>query len=563
MRAAFHVVVPFAVLLSALTPHAAWAGRQPAVAARLPAAVARQFDAYCNDGSLPSYSWVPSASADPVKRSSWLIFMKGGGVCDSPERCVARWNDLPNPATGVNDGIDDHEIGDHWTMTSYDPQGNINASRNFDGGGILDFDGVGPAGQQPPAQTNPFDGFNRLYLHYCSSDGWRGRGGEQWVHLSPAQLAYNAGNGPLDADYVEPPPLPGRAGNILFAGANIAEAVFTLLAHSGRTDGGEIVLAGSSGGALGVITNLDAFADILRDAGSTATLYGVVDSVTAVISGDPEVPRGEGAGDFWSGDAAAGLPYAPTLVEWDLAGDQDCRAKVAADPLLATNPFYCASTSNLVLTEVETPFLVAVNSHDVVVHDRLVPIALVNVARDASGGTCDDVLDLMIDAFWAETLTDAELEDGLGAAGYGGLPGCGFSRGDVASMRTQVVPWIRNAITDSVSFIGEGTRVGGLKRFGYYVPNYDGLHQLLAEGTGQRMFYSDWTASVGGTLDPQLGVHHAIVNGNGDGGTTDNHSLADALRQFRAMVLNPALAAPDGSPAPYRVRNDYWTRVVP
>lgn len=556
------------VVLAALTTTDAFAGRQPAVARRLPAAVAATYDAYCNDGSLPSYSVSFSTSADPVERQSWVVFLKGGGSCNSEESCVARWSDVPNPTTGGNDGIEDGEIGNHWVMTSTDFMGNANASRNFDGGGILDFDGMGQPALQEPEQTNPFDGFNRLYVHYCSSDAWRGRGGEQNLHLTPGQLLHNALNGPFDPDFVEPPQLPGRSGNILFAGANIAEAVFSLLVGSGRAEGGEIVLAGSSGGAAGVISNLDLFADILRDAGSTATLFGVIDSATGVVSPTASRPFDDAASQFWSGDP--GLVFAQSSTEWDLGSDQDCRDNAAAnptDPRFVDNPFYCEPTANLVLTELETPFLVAVNSYDIVIHDGLRPYALVQLARESTAGACDPTLDLLIDMYEAGTLTDADAVDGLGTAGIGGLPGCGFTLMEVFAMQDEAIPWIRNAITDNISAIGEGTREGGIptnpKRFGYYVPNYIGLHQLLAEGTGQRMFYSDATAATTGLLDPQLGVHDFVVAANGDGGTTDRHTLAETLGHFRDMVNGAAPLVPDQDAAPYRPANDYWSNVVP
>jgi hypothetical protein len=553
------------VLAAALLTTEARADRQATTLGRLSPATASAFDAYCNDGSLPSYAVRLTRSNDPVNRKSWVIFMKGGGLCDTEERCIERWNDIPNPITQGNDGLDDHEIGNRWVMTSFNYFGQVSASNNFDGGGILDFDGLGPTAQQPIEQSNPFEGYNRLYLHYCSSDGWRGTGAEHTIRLRPEQLAHNQLNGPLDPDYVEPPMLPGRTGNILFAGANIAEAFFTLLVQSGRVEGGRIVLAGSSGGGLGVASNLDRLADILRDHNSTATLFGVIDSATAVVTPDASRAASDPQDAFWSGNTASGVVYRPAVHEWDLVGDQDCALKVAnsIDPFYATNPYYCASGSNYLRTEIETPFFFVTNDYDPVVHSGAHAFALVQIALEASGGVCDATIDHLVGLYEAGTLTDTDLLGGLGPAGVAGYPGCGFTMMEVDAMRFDVIPWLRAAVTNSATYVGEGTRLGGdpanPRRLGYYVPNYDGVHQLLAEGTDQRMFYSDAVAAAyPSVLDPQLGVSTGVVAGNGNGGETDTRTLSLALRHFRDAMSGAAPLLPDGVDAPYRVLNDTW-----
>jgi hypothetical protein len=555
-----------AILAAALVTTEARADRQATTLGRLSPATAAAYDAYCNDGSLPSYALRLSRSNDPVKRQSWVIFMKGGGLCDTEGRCIERWSDIPNPQTQGNDGIEDHEIGNRSVMTSVNRAGQVNASKDFDGGGILDFDGLGPTSQQPIEQSNPFEGYNRLYLHYCSSDGWRGTGAEHTVRLTPEQIAYNQLNGPLDPDYVEPPMLPGRTGNILFAGANIAEAFFSLLVQSGRVEGGHIVLAGSSGGGLGVASNLDRLADILRDHNSTATLFGVIDSATAVVTEDATRPGFDPQDAFWSGNTASGVVYRPAIHEWDLLGDQDCALKVATslDPFYATNPYYCASGANLLRTEVETPFFFATNSYDPVVHPGAHAYALVQIALEASGGTCDATIAHLVGLYEGGTLTDVDLLGGLGPAGIAGYPGCGFTMMEVDAMRFDVIPWLRAAVTRSATFVGEATRLGGdpanPRQIGYYVPNYEGVHQLLAEGTDQRMFHSDAvSAAYPRLLDPQLGVSTAIVLGNGDGGTTDTRTLSLALRHYQDAMNGAAPLLPDAVDAPYRVLNDFWS----
>lgn len=564
--------------LLSLLPTAALAARQPTTRARLTPKMASEFNAYCNDGSRPSYSVALSTSTDPVRRRSWLVFFQGGGTCDSDERCIARWNDLPytQDQTEYNVGVDDGEIGSHYSMSSVDVFGGINASPDFDGGGILDFDGIGPVETQAVEQSNPFgsqtgdeiEGFNRLFVHYCSSDGWRGRGATRRLVLSDAQVEYNAGPRSLDYDLAPPGPLRGAAGaNIVFAGANIADAVMALILRGdlGGSDRiptapeHELVISGSSGGAMGVITNLDAIAARVRAGGSDATVYGVIDSVTAVVSGAPDRPTSPGADGFWAGAGAGGVLPAAVRTEWDLATGLDCAAKLAqgpADAVYADNPYYCSSQSNLVRTELETPFIVGVNSFDVVIHPPLLRLAKITLTRALTGQRCNAALDTLAQLNAEGALTDEQLDTALGLNRQA-LPICALTAIERHTVRLLAQPWVRNAITDNVSAMGEGTRVGGLpespKRVGYYVPNYEGLHQLIADGRDQRFFYSDATAESGAGLDPRMGAADAedaeVLQ------PPDTTTFAMTVRRFRDRVMNLDTV----SESDYQRRNRTWT----
>ena len=110
--------------------------------------------ARCNDDTPANYYLRGAGPDGAVSGKKWLIFLHGGGSCTTDESCAERWYD---PDAGP-DGI----IGFHGNMTAATAPTN-----NFNGEGLLDFDGVDSVGNQC---VNPFAGFNRIMVPYCSSD---------------------------------------------------------------------------------------------------------------------------------------------------------------------------------------------------------------------------------------------------------------------------------------------------------------------------------------------------------------------------------------------------------
>src|SRR5690606_33973759 len=124
-------------------------------------------DAVCNDGSAP----VVKVKLDPNGGSNWLVYMQGGGGCNSIDECEWRWKDCDgSPAHSISG----QHVGGKRNMTA-----DTNAM-NFDGWGIMDFDG-------DSGETSPFagKGFNRVFIPYCSSDHWRGLGNSHSVNFAP------------------------------------------------------------------------------------------------------------------------------------------------------------------------------------------------------------------------------------------------------------------------------------------------------------------------------------------------------------------------------------------
>ena len=96
--------------------------------------------AICNDGTLPVFYYQPGLDPD---RNKWLIVFQDGGSCTTDAACATRGRGNRYNLTGVGSDIPPTVTGD----------------------GILS--------QQ--ASINPdFAGYNHVFLHYCSSDGYAG-----------------------------------------------------------------------------------------------------------------------------------------------------------------------------------------------------------------------------------------------------------------------------------------------------------------------------------------------------------------------------------------------------
>src|SRR5688500_9937153 len=98
--------------------------------------------ALCNDGSPAVFYFVPHTAAED--RGKWIVFLQGGGGCGGGQDCAERWCSID-----TNFGMD--------KMTSTLTKPSIRA------GGFLS-----------PDPRNRFGSWNRVLIHYCSSDGWTG-----------------------------------------------------------------------------------------------------------------------------------------------------------------------------------------------------------------------------------------------------------------------------------------------------------------------------------------------------------------------------------------------------
>lgn len=153
-----------------------------------------------------------------IKSKRWVVFFEGGWHCFDFESCNARWNQYRNLMTSAN-----------WPETRDDV------------GGIL----------SPIAAENPYwHDANHIFVPYCTSDSWSGTRVNVTDRFS-------------------------------FMGALIVHQVMADLIPLGlrNSHGGDLMLAGSSAGGLGVMLNLDRVKKFIREEQSiNIAVRGVSDS---------------------------------------------------------------------------------------------------------------------------------------------------------------------------------------------------------------------------------------------------------------------------------------------
>lgn len=230
-------------------------------------------DALCNDGSAPVLYYRPYRGDE--NRDKWVITLRGGGSCGNAQSCAARWCSCNNTQRCPY-----AENTTNFTLDNMSGGGR----RGRQGTGIMARDGDG---------ENPLEDYNHVQFIYCSSDTWRGNArGVTYTTTHPRtgeEVSYT----------------------LHFLGARILEADLTMLRQDGvaplvyTLDGSSVsmpdlddatlvVLAGDSAGGAGVINQLDATRDLLRQHhngcdGSAACPPEVVGIIDAIVG--PEMSR--------------------------------------------------------------------------------------------------------------------------------------------------------------------------------------------------------------------------------------------------------------------------------
>ena len=176
-------------------------------------AKARQ--AICNDGSPLVYFFKAGRDAD---RRKWIIFFQGGEGCATDADCRTRWTSQHNLMT--TEGQRPTEVPDG--LLSDDPQANPD-----------------------------FASFTHVRVHYCSSDAFAG----DTSHTIDGRTFEFRGHRGID----------GLLDDLMDSSA---------VGSSTLRDATEVLVAGSSAGAMGVQNNLDHIAERL----SWAKVKGVADS---------------------------------------------------------------------------------------------------------------------------------------------------------------------------------------------------------------------------------------------------------------------------------------------
>ena len=286
-------------------------------------------DALCNDGSPAILYYRPHRGA--ANKDRWVISLRGGGGCGSAAACASRW-------CGCSDG----------RPCEFSPMRSIFTANNMSGSGRRGEEGGGIDGRDP-AHPSPFDDYNQVQLHYCSSDAWRGNArGVQYTTVHPRRgdmITYTMhflGAAILDADLatLEQDGVPALAYTL--GGGSVA--------MPDLNDAVEVVVTGDSGGGAGVLQRLDAVADHLRASatGAPPEIIGIIDSVAG-----PEQSRL----DYTS--SSYGAPYSEIMaVIASSAANQGARADASClayhEP--RGTPGYCLDETHVIRHHLTTPF---------------------------------------------------------------------------------------------------------------------------------------------------------------------------------------------------------------
>ena len=291
--------------------------------------------AVCND-LTGARIYLRQGSGDDVDR--WQIHLQGGGGCRSGDSCADRWKNVET------------NFGAHKMSTDWAP------NQGIVGQGIL-----------APHAENKFADWNHVYVYYCSSDTWSGRGTTSTsVTLSDGTVI------PYSID---------------FHGADIIDAVIDTLRRGngpvsylegGETpvllpdldDATDVLLTGSSAGGGGVIRNADRVFETLRTFNNACLPRGSCDLRLAAV---PEATFGPDREQLdWSTSQScvnAGLCTYQDLITsafdvltvfWHWAGEASCFGFHAA----GGDTWRCADTEHLVQNHLQAPFFVRMDTQD-------------------------------------------------------------------------------------------------------------------------------------------------------------------------------------------------------
>ena len=262
--------------------------------------------AMCNDGTAATYYVRPGV--DPTR---WVVHLQGGGACQSEEECRARWCYTPASEYSAEMMSSDESFGTLLT------------------GGIFDPDPV----------LNKFSAWNHVFVHYCSSDFFLGRSADvDFENLLEPEFNYR----------------------IHFLGQDTLDAIFTDLRSttpdlaaqgmSSLDDATQVLLTGTTSGAVGVIHNLDRVSAQLQATNPSVDVRGVIDSA------------GYPAADTTGGGPYTGVVDPLNLWKYELlAADNslfggELDASCIASEIALTEPWWCEEQMHVLTHQVETPF---------------------------------------------------------------------------------------------------------------------------------------------------------------------------------------------------------------
>lgn len=295
-------------------------------------------EARCADGS-GAVIYARRARTE-AHRDDWIVYLQGGGSCDSGEDCHARWLGR------------DGNFGANKLSSRFAPAGGIAA------GGLAN-----------PDARNPFGGWNHVFVYYCSSDGWAG---------TAAGVATSAVHEGVAVAY-----------RLDLLGARIVDAVFDTLRGgaayadpAGRRvpmpsldEARTVLFAGSSAGGSGARTHADRVGALLRATNRRCTAarcdlaYAAVIDASYGLASEPLDHEGSRACGSALADACT---YETAMRRRWLGVVRDFRRGVADESCVAHHAasgdeWRCADGAHVLQHHVATPFFVRADLQDALV----------------------------------------------------------------------------------------------------------------------------------------------------------------------------------------------------
>lgn len=324
-----------------LLPGAFGPGEPGAAGAAPPGTDLFRFDlndpaAVCNDGT-PALMFVRRAS-ELVDINRWQIHLQGGGGCRDGQSCAQRWRSID-------------------TNFGASKMSNFFAPTSIDGRGILST-----------SPENNFATWNHVYLYYCSSDSWSGRG-----HDVVTSADTGAGPIPYRIHFHGADILDVSIGNLRGAGGGVtySEDGEIQIPMPDLDDATDVILSGSSAGGTGVVKNADRIFDVLRsnnnqcatpedcplrlaavvDASYSASLEGLDHSTSTLCSNQGLCTYDDLFSSEWT-DVSQGF--------WSADGEDSCLAAHAA----TLDQWRCADSTHLLENHLAGPFFVRMDTQD-------------------------------------------------------------------------------------------------------------------------------------------------------------------------------------------------------
>jgi hypothetical protein len=304
----------------------------------------------CADGTIPSLYVDPAV----VPSNKWLISMTGGGSCQ--------------PVDSDGDGLvdDAQACYDEYTL-----RGEAREMGTGDDPPMRELFGIN---SPDPVQNPVFSAYNRVRVEKCSYDRYNGRA--DWTGLTASATTFDFFQ--HGSVIMETALATLRPGLTYSTWTNSAGVVTRDPETLPPLEEAEVVLfAGHSGGAHGLLHNIDFLASALDAwAGFDGDVRALIDAhyVTSVeneaafssATCPPGAPQGDAYDDIWSGCSLAdgaeneydgqayytASGYQVQYDTWQAEHDASCRATHAG-----VDEWKCRDAMHVLFNHVSTPFL--------------------------------------------------------------------------------------------------------------------------------------------------------------------------------------------------------------